>query len=48
MVGQFQTLREFIADFRSRVGDTTQEIPESHLITTTNLGLRRLAREGLG
>ena len=40
----YQTVDEFIKEFRQRVGDSTCDIPASSIITWTNTALRRLAR----
>lgn len=44
-MSQFSTVADFIEEFRDNIGDTTREIPASHIIATLNVSLRRLARE---
>lgn len=44
MTGNFITMKEFIAEFRAHMGDTTCSIEASSIIAWTNTALRRLAR----
>lgn len=38
------TVKEFIQTFRHRIGDTTQSVPSSYVISYLNTALRRIAR----
>lgn len=44
MDSQFQTVEEFIKEFRQRIGDTTCQTPVSSILSWMNTALRRLAR----
>lgn len=41
---EYDTVEEFIAEFRRRVGDSTCQVPASNIISWMNTALRRLAR----
>lgn len=41
---EFETVEEFIAEFRRRIGDTTCQTPAKSIISWINTALRRLAR----
>ena len=41
---EFQTVEEFISEFRKLVGDSTCQIPATSIISWINTALRRLAR----
>lgn len=38
------TVKEFIQTFRDRIGDTSQSVPSSYIISYLNTALRRIAR----
>ena len=44
-MNDYQTVKEFIDEFRGRVGDTDCDIPTNSIIAYLNTALRRLARE---
>lgn len=43
-MGNYQTVEEFIDEFRDRVGDSTCDIPIQYIMNWLNTALRRLAR----
>ena len=44
MDNEYQSVDEFIKEFRSRIGDTTCQTPAKNIIAWINTALRRLAR----
>jgi hypothetical protein len=45
MENGFLTAKDFIADWRQNIGDTTKEVPEAEIFAFIRKGLRRIARE---
>lgn len=41
---EYQTVEEFISEFRKRIGDSTCQTPAANIISWINTALRRLAR----
>lgn len=44
-MNDYQTVKEFIDEFRARIGDTDCDVPVKSIIAYLNTALRRLARE---